>query len=83
MRKQALLDAGGFEESRAVQGVNGFLVPPNDAAALSQEISTIVPRSREIAQTLDFDRSLLDIGDDAQEWISVYETAIARQPRFG
>jgi hypothetical protein len=42
-----------------------------------------VPRSREIAQTLDFDRSLLDIGDDAKEWISVYETAISRQPRSG
>jgi glycosyltransferase involved in cell wall biosynthesis len=75
-------NTGGLSD-RIVQGVNGFLVPPNDAAALSQEISRIVPRSREIAQTLDFDRSLLDIGDDAKEWISVYETAISRQPRSG
>ena len=82
-RKIVIASNTGGLADRIVHGVNGFLVPPNDAAALSQEISTIVPRSREIAQTLDFDRSLLDIGDDAKEWISVYETAISRQPRSG
>jgi len=71
-------NTGGLSD-RIVERVNGFLVPPNDAEALSREISRLAPQTHEIAQTLDFDRSLLDIGDDANEWISVYEAAISRQ----
>jgi glycosyltransferase involved in cell wall biosynthesis len=67
---------GGLGD-RFIHGINGFLVPPNDVAALSREISKIVPQWREIAQTLDFDLNLLDINDDANHWISVYEKAIA------
>jgi glycosyltransferase involved in cell wall biosynthesis len=71
-------NTGGLSD-RIVQGDNGFLVPPNDAEALGREISRLAPQCHEIAQTLDFDRGLLDIVDDANEWISVYEAAISRQ----
>jgi glycosyltransferase involved in cell wall biosynthesis len=74
-------NTGGLSD-RIVHGVNGFLVPPNDAEALSHEISRIVPQWQDISKTLDYDLGLLDIGDDANNWISVYETAIAsRQSR--
>jgi glycosyltransferase involved in cell wall biosynthesis len=74
-------NTGGLSD-RIVHGVNGFLVPPNDAEALSHEISRIVPQWQHISKTLDYDLGLLDIGDDANNWISVYETAIAsRQSR--
>jgi glycosyltransferase involved in cell wall biosynthesis len=71
-------NTGGLAD-RIVPGINGFLVPSNDAEALSHEISRIAPRWLEITQTLDCDRGLLDIGDDAENWISVYETAIANR----
>jgi glycosyltransferase involved in cell wall biosynthesis len=75
-------NVGGLSD-RMVHGVNGFLVPPDDVGALSREISRLAPQYHDIEQTLDFDRSLLDIGDDAKEWISVYEAAIAQRPRSG
>lgn len=73
-------DTGGLSE-RFIHGVNGFLVPQDDADALSREISALVPHWRKVAQTLDFDLNLLDISDDAKNWISVYETAIAEYRR--
>ena len=64
--------------SRMVHGVNGLLVPPDDPAALSRQLSEVVPAAKEIARTLDFDRGLLDIDEDARRWVSVYEQAVTR-----
>ena len=64
--------------SRMAHGVNGFLVPPDDPAALSRQLSEVVPAAKEIARTLDFDRGLLDIDEDARRWVSVYEQAVTR-----
>jgi glycosyltransferase involved in cell wall biosynthesis len=63
---------GGLAD-RIVHGVNGFLVPANDPVALSNELSRIVSRLPQVRGSLDFDRGLLDIADDARSWISVYQ----------
>jgi glycosyltransferase involved in cell wall biosynthesis len=65
-------DTGGIAD-RIVTGVNGFLVPPNDVAALSDELSRIVPRLTELVKTMDFDKGLLDIREDARRWAAVYK----------
>jgi hypothetical protein len=38
----------------------------------------VIPAAKEIARTLDFDRGLLDIDEDARSWVSVYEQAVTR-----
>ena len=68
-------DVGGLAD-RIVNGVNGFLVPPGDAAALARQLSEILSRWPDSVRSLDYGRCVVDINDDARAWIELYQRAI-------
>ncbi len=79
-RKPVIASKVGGLADRVVDGVNGFLVPPNDPAALAARIAEVVENPRAI-DALDFDRAALGLDQDALGWLELYEETIARQRR--
>jgi glycosyltransferase involved in cell wall biosynthesis len=78
-RKPIVASQVGGIADRVTHGVNGFLVPPNDPAALAEELDRVLSRLPDLVATLDFDSCLLDIRDDARGWMELYRRAVAEQ----
>jgi glycosyltransferase involved in cell wall biosynthesis len=68
-------EVGGLAD-RISHGVNGFLVPPGDVPALARQLTEILSRWPDSVQSLDYERCLFDINDDARAWIELYQRAI-------
>jgi glycosyltransferase involved in cell wall biosynthesis/ubiquinone/menaquinone biosynthesis C-methylase UbiE len=81
-RKIVIASSVGGLGQMVVNGVNGFLVPPNDPAALAAQMERVAENFDSIKQTFRFDLNLTDLVDDS-EWVEkLYQWTIERWRRL-
>jgi glycosyltransferase involved in cell wall biosynthesis len=78
-RRPVVASAVGGLSDRVVEGVNGFLVPPGEPGALSAKLGWLLEHLPETREKLDYDRCRLTIGQDAEEWMGLFEATVRRR----
>jgi glycosyltransferase involved in cell wall biosynthesis len=69
---------GGLAD-RVVDGVNGFLVPPDNVEAMASRLAEVLGNLDRVRSTLDYDRAALGLDEDARCWIELYREAVERR----
>jgi glycosyltransferase involved in cell wall biosynthesis len=68
---------GGLAD-RVIHAVNGFVVPPNDVDAMADQLNDLVPRLPEVSASMDYDRCVVRLEDDARNWIALYNRVMGQ-----
>ncbi|HSW64476.1 MAG TPA: glycosyltransferase [Dissulfurispiraceae bacterium] len=68
----------GGAEMQIKDGINGLLVPPNDAAALRNAIATVLAEPSRIREMADKTDDVVSLQDHVSQVIEVYEEAASR-----
>jgi glycosyltransferase involved in cell wall biosynthesis len=74
----AIATAVGGLADRVVDGVNGFLVPPGDAPALSAKLAWVQDNYSELSHSLDYRRCQVTLEQDCRGWMDIYASTMRR-----
>jgi glycosyltransferase involved in cell wall biosynthesis len=77
-RRPVIVTRVGGLADRVVDGVNGFLVPPDDAQAMAGRMSEVLGDLGRSRNSLNYDRTAIGLDEDARGWIELYRQAIRR-----